>query len=56
MGRLLEMMRGWGEEVVQEMYEVAEQMGKDMPIGLRGNFEYRGARERVRFEETEGTD
>ncbi|KAH0988079.1 hypothetical protein GBA52_015256 [Prunus armeniaca] len=38
------------------MYEAAEQMGEDMPIGLRGNFEYRGARERVRFEKMEGTD
>ncbi|CAL2256563.1 unnamed protein product [Prunus armeniaca] len=44
------------KEVVEEMYEAAEQMGEDMPIGLRGNFEYRGAKERVRFEEMEGID
>lgn len=44
------------KEVIKEMYEAAEQMGEDMPIGLRGNFEYRGARERIRFEEAEGTD
>ncbi|VVA24585.1 PREDICTED: LOC110745087 [Prunus dulcis] len=39
------------KEVVEEMYEAAEQMGEDMPIGLRGSFEYRGARDRIRFEE-----
>ncbi|CAL8157673.1 unnamed protein product [Prunus armeniaca] len=31
-------------------------MGEDMPIGLGGNFEYRGTRRGMKSEEVEGTD
>lgn len=36
------------EDVVEQMYDATDQMGEGMPIGLGGNFEYRGARRRVR--------
>ncbi|PQQ19306.1 hypothetical protein Pyn_07078 [Prunus yedoensis var. nudiflora] len=43
------------EDVVDQMYEAADQMGEDMPIGLGGTFEYRGVERsvRVRGVETE---
>ncbi|PQQ19309.1 hypothetical protein Pyn_07081 [Prunus yedoensis var. nudiflora] len=45
------------ENVVDQMYEAANQMGEDMPIGLGGTFEYRGVEKRVRGrEEMEGAD
>ncbi|KAI5313486.1 hypothetical protein L3X38_042662 [Prunus dulcis] len=31
-------------DVVDQMYDTADQMGEDMPIGLGKNFEYRGIR------------
>ncbi|VVA40453.1 PREDICTED: CISIN_1g0418261mg [Prunus dulcis] len=38
-------------DMVDEMYEAAKQMGKDMPVGLGGNFEYSRARGRAESEE-----
>ncbi|PQQ04887.1 hypothetical protein Pyn_24996 [Prunus yedoensis var. nudiflora] len=41
-------------DVVDKMYDATDQMGEDMPIGLGGNFEYRGVRGGVRGEEVRG--
>ncbi|PQQ11221.1 hypothetical protein Pyn_18892 [Prunus yedoensis var. nudiflora] len=30
------------DNVVEQMYQAADQMGEDMPIGLGGSFEYQG--------------
>lgn len=38
------------------MFDAADQRGEEMPVGLSGNFEYRGCRRRSRSEEAEGTD
>ncbi|PQP94148.1 hypothetical protein Pyn_16103 [Prunus yedoensis var. nudiflora] len=45
------------KDVVDQMYEEADQMGEDMPIGMCGTFEYRGTGGRVRGrEEMKGAD
>lgn len=43
-------------EVVEEMCKAAERMGKGMPIGLDGDFDYRGIKGGVESEEVESTD
>ncbi|CAL2264855.1 unnamed protein product [Prunus armeniaca] len=43
-------------DVVDEMYEVAKQIGEDMLVGLGGNFEYRRARGRAESEEVESAE
>ncbi|CAL2264930.1 unnamed protein product [Prunus armeniaca] len=38
------------------MFDATDQMGEEMPMGLSGNFEYRGCRRGSRSEEAGGTD
>ncbi|PQM42211.1 hypothetical protein Pyn_23039 [Prunus yedoensis var. nudiflora] len=44
------------EDVVDQMYDAADQMGEDMPIGLGGNFEYRGVVGEARGEKLGGAE
>lgn len=44
------------ENVMDQMYEAADQMGKGMRIGLGGNFEYPGVRSDGRGEEVARAD
>lgn len=44
------------EDLVEQMYDAADQMSEGMPLGLDGSFEYRGGWRRVDRERVEHTD